>query len=214
MCRQAAAIGGGPERLDSRTYHRNFSKSERIVVRTADLINVQGYRSTPVSEIMLATGLKKGGIYRHFESRAALTLEAFEFAFARMRDRLFEAAEARARPKDKLFALFDVARGVLREEAFRGGCPVMNLAVESDDADSELCDAARGAMKRLIGFFERIIADGMKRGEFTKGNARARATLIVASLEGAIMLTNLYKDSVYMNAVLDHLEASVRAGFR
>jgi TetR/AcrR family transcriptional regulator, transcriptional repressor for nem operon len=187
---------------------------ERIVIRTADLLNAQGYRSTPVSEIMRAAGLQKGGIYRHFESRAALTLEAFEFAFARMRDRLFEAAEGKATAKDKLFALFEVARRVLREEAFHGGCPVMNLAVESDDADPELRDAARGAMMRLIGFFERIIADGIKRGEFTKGNARARATLIVASVEGAIMLTNLYKDSAFMNAVLDHLEESVRAGFR
>jgi len=26
LCRQAPAIGGGPERPDSRTYHRNFSK--------------------------------------------------------------------------------------------------------------------------------------------------------------------------------------------
>ena len=161
---------------------------------------------------MRVSGLQKGGIYRHFESRAALTLEAFEFAFERMRERLFMAVEGKTTAKDKLFALFEVARRVLREEAFRGGCPVMNLAVESDDADRELRDAARGAMLRLIGFFERIIVEGIKRGEFTKGDARARATLIVASLEGAIMLTNLYKDGAYMSAVLDHLEASVRKG--
>ena len=80
----------------------------------------------------------------------------------------------------------------------------MNLAVESDDADPELRDAARQAMMRLIGLFERIIAEGMKRGEFAKGNARARARLIVASVEGAIMLTNLYKDATYMEVVLDH----------
>jgi TetR/AcrR family transcriptional regulator, transcriptional repressor for nem operon len=202
------------QRSCRRPMRKGDATRERIVVRTADLLNAQGYRSTPVSEIMRAAGLQKGGIYRHFESRAALTLEAFEFAFARMRDRLFEAAEGKATAKDKLFALFEVARRVLREEAFHGGCPVMNLAVESDDADPELRDAARGAMMRLIGFFERIIADGMKRGEFSKGNARARATLIVASVEGAIMLTNLYKDGAYMNAVLDHLEASVRTGFR
>ena len=186
----------------------------RIVVRTANLLNTQGYLGTPVSEIMRATGLQKGGIYRHFESRAALTLEAFEFAFARMRERLFQAIEGEHTAKDKLFALFEVMRNAPREEAFRGGCPVMNLAVESDDADPELRDAARQAMMRLIGLFERIIAEGMKRGEFAKGNARARARLIVASVEGAIMLTNLYKDATYMKVVLDHLERSVRTGFR
>ena len=186
----------------------------RIVVRTANLLNTQGYLGTPVSEIMRATGLQKGGIYRHFESRAALTREAFEFAFGRMRERLFQAIEGEHTAKDKLFALFEVMRNAPRDEAFRGGCPIMNLAVESDDADPELRDAARQAMIRLIGLFERIIAEGMKRGEFAKGNARALARLIVASVEGAIMLTNLYKDTTYMEVVLDHLERSVRTGFR
>ena len=197
---------------------RRMKKGEatrnRIVVRTANLLNTQGYLGTPVSEIMRATGLQKGGIYRHFESRAALTLEAFEFAFGRMRERLFQAIEGEDTAKNKLFALFEVMRNAPRDEAFRGGCPVMNLAVESDDADPKLRDAARQAMMRLIGLFERIIAEGIKRGEFPKGDARARARLIVASVEGAIMLTNLYKDATYAELVLDHLERSVHTGFQ
>ena len=187
---------------------------KRIVVRTANLLNTQGFRSTPVSEIMRVAGLQKGGIYRHFESRAALTLEAFEFAFGRMRDRLLQSIEGKETAKDRLMALLEVARHAPREEAFRGGCPVMNLAIESDDADPELREVARKAMMKLIGLFERIIAEGMKRGEFPKGDARARASLMVASLEGAIMLTNLYKDVTYMETVLDHLERSVQKGFR
>ena len=187
---------------------------QRIVVRTADLLNTQGYLGTPVSEIMRVSGLQKGGIYRHFESRDALTLEAFEFAVARVRNRFLQAIEGRKTAKDKLFALFEVARDAPREEAFHGGCPVMNLAVESDDADPKLRDAARRAMRQVIGLFEQIIAEGMKQGEFPEGDARARARMLVASMEGAILLTNLYKDGSYMEAVLYHLERSVRRGFR
>jgi TetR/AcrR family transcriptional repressor of nem operon len=186
---------------------------ERIVIRTANLLNRQGYRSTPVSAIMRVAGLQKGGIYRHFDSRAALTLEAFWYAVARMRDRLSGALEGERTAKDKLFALFAVARNVPGEEAFRGGCPIMNLAVESDDADPELRNAARKAMTGLIGLFEQVIAQGMKQGDFPKGDAGARATLIVASLEGGIMLSNLYKDRTHIEAVLDHLKRSVQLGF-
>jgi AcrR family transcriptional regulator len=187
---------------------------QRIVVRTANLLNTQGYLGTPVSEIMRVSGLKKGGIYRHFESRDALTLEAFEFAVARVRNRFLQAIEGRKTAKDKLFALFEVARDAPREEAFHGGCPVMNLAVESDDADPKLRNAARRAMREVIGLFEQIIAEGMRQGEFPEGDARARASMLVASIEGAILLTNLYKDGSYMEAVLDHLERSVQRGFR
>ena len=68
---------------------------QRIVVMTADLLNTQGYRVTPVSEIMRVSGLQKGGIYRHFESRDALTLEAFEFAVTRVWNRFLQAIEGK-----------------------------------------------------------------------------------------------------------------------
>jgi TetR/AcrR family transcriptional repressor of nem operon len=178
---------------------------QRIVVRTADLLNTQGYRGTPVSEIMRVAGLQKGGLYRHFESRDALALEAFEFAVARVRNRFLQAIEGKETARQKLSALFDVVRHAPREEAFHGGCPVMNLAVESDDADPKLRNAARRAMRQVIALFEQVIEEGMKQGEFLEGDARARAKMLVASIEGGILLTNLYKNSTYMEAVLDHL---------
>jgi AcrR family transcriptional regulator len=187
---------------------------KRILVRTADLLNMQGYRGTPISEIMRVSGLQKGGIYRHFQSRDALTLEAFEFAVTRVQNRFLQAIEGRQTAKDKLFAIFEVVRRARREEAFHGGCPVMNLAVESDDADPKLRGAARRAMRQVIGLFEQIIMEGIKQGEFPEGDARAQAMMLVASMEGAILLANLYKDGTCAEAVLDHLERSVRRGFR
>ena len=186
----------------------------RIVSRTADLLNTQGYLGTPVSEIMRVAGLQKGGIYRHFDSRAALTREAFEFAFTRMRDRLLEAIGGKTTATDKLLALLDVARNAMQNEAYRGGCPIQNLAIESDDADPELRELAREAMARFVGLFERLLAEGIKQGEFAAGDARARAIWMVASIEGAILLSNLYKDRTYMEAVTDHLGRSVQSGFR
>jgi AcrR family transcriptional regulator len=187
---------------------------KRIVARTAGLLNTRGYLGTPVSEIMRVTGLQKGGIYGHFESRAALTGEAFEYAAARMRDRFLDALKGEKTAGDKLLALVGVFRNASREKSYRGGCPIMNLAVESDDADPQLRKLARDAMARLISLFERVIAEGAKNGEFSPGDARARATWLVAGLEGAIMLSNLYKDRSYIETVTDHLIGSIRSGFR
>jgi len=186
----------------------------RIVAQAAGLLNTHGYRSTPVSKIMRVTGMQKGGLYRHFDSRAKLTLEAFEYAVARKRERFQRAAEGQATAIDALLALLRVARDISREETSQGGCPIMNLAIESDDADPELRRAARKAMNQLIGGFEGIIARGMQRGEFPKGDARARARVMVAGLEGGILLSNLYKDRGPMEAVLEHLERYVRNGLR
>jgi TetR/AcrR family transcriptional regulator, transcriptional repressor for nem operon len=186
----------------------------RIVAQAAGLLNTQGYRSTPVSEIMRVTGLRKGGIYRHFDSRTTLTLEAFEYAVARMRDRFLRAAEGHATATEALLALLGVFREASRDEVFRGGCPIMNLAIESDDADPHLRSAARKAMTQLVGCFEQVIERGVRAGEFPKGDARARARVIVATLEGGLLLGNLYKDRSPLVAVGQHLERYVRNGLQ
>lgn len=185
---------------------------QRIIERTAALLNTQGYLSTPVSEIMQVTGLKKGGIYNHFESRDALTLEAFEYAAGRMGSRLTKALEGKATAAEKLHALLGVFRNFPLDEVFQGGCPIMNLAIESDDADPVLREAARRAMDRLIGLFEMVIVQGAEQGEFGSIDARPRAQGIVASIEGGIMLSNLYKDYTPLQAVLDQLEQQIKEG--
>jgi AcrR family transcriptional regulator len=187
---------------------------QRIVARTANLLNKQGYRSTPVSAIMEVAGLQKGGIYRHFDSRAELTLEAFWYAVGRMRDRLTDALEGHKSATDQLLALLAVVGKASRDQAFGGGCPIMNLAIESDDADPKLRAAAREAMSDLIGLFERIIAEGIGQGEFKKQNARTLASSIVASLEGGMMLSNLYKDAHYLEAITNDFRQRVQNGLR
>jgi TetR/AcrR family transcriptional repressor of nem operon len=41
----------------------------RIVATAAPLFNQRGYVGASMADLMAATGLEKGGIYRHFESK-------------------------------------------------------------------------------------------------------------------------------------------------
>src|ERR1700692_5155036 len=64
---------------------------QRIVAEAAALFNQHGFEGGSISELMKATGLEKGGIYRHFSSKEELAVEAFDFAWqaaleARMQD--------------------------------------------------------------------------------------------------------------------------------
>lgn len=64
---------------------------QRIVEKAAALLNQYGFSGFSMSELMKATGLEKGGIYRHFDSIEQLASEAFEYAWrealnARMHD--------------------------------------------------------------------------------------------------------------------------------
>ena len=51
---------------------------QRIVALAAPIFNQKGYAGTALSDLMRATGLEKGGIYRHFESKQELAEDAFD----------------------------------------------------------------------------------------------------------------------------------------
>lgn len=184
---------------------------KHIVEHSAQLLNASGYLRTPVSDIMQATGLQKGGIYNHFESRDALARAAFDYAVDRMVARFTEAMAGQASAVDRLRGLIRVFRNLPLDEVLRSGCPIANMAVESDDADPPLRDAARQAMGRLLGLFEKVVAEGMRAGEIAPGDARIKAVQLVAALEGGLLLTNLFKDGEYLRQVADQLEASLQA---
>ena len=54
-----------------------------IVQKAAPLFNQKGYEGTSLSDLMKATGLQKGGIYRHFSSKEELATEAFDYSWER-----------------------------------------------------------------------------------------------------------------------------------
>jgi hypothetical protein len=67
-------------------------------------------------------------------------------------------------------------------------------------------------MDRMRGTFIRIIAKGISRGEIRADiNPDATTTFMVSTLEGAVMLSNLYKDPVHLHRVLDYLAAHIQS---
>ncbi len=54
---------------------------KKIVEAAAPIFNQRGYEGSSLNDLMEATGLKKGGIYRHFSSKEELAAEAFDYTW-------------------------------------------------------------------------------------------------------------------------------------
>jgi AcrR family transcriptional regulator len=179
---------------------------QAIVERAAPVFNTRGYRGAALSDLTRATGLEKGGIYNHFASKEALALAAFDHAVALIRRRLEEALAGRERAGDRLLAIVAVFRGLADDPPLPGGCPVLNTAVESDDAYPILRDRARVAMTEWQKLIGATVKRGVQAGELKPdSDPRAVATLLTATLEGALMLSRLYDDPSHMDRAVAHL---------
>ena len=183
---------------------------DMIVARAAPLFNSRGYFGSSLSDIMRATGLEKGGIYNHFEGKDDLAVQAFDYAAGLIRRRLRAAVEEQEHAADRLLAIISVFRANVEDPPVAGGCPVLNTAVEADDAHPLLRERARAALDGWSGLIRETVLRGLRAGEIRPGtDPDAVATLLIATLEGAIMLTKLYGDPVHMRRAVEHLTAYI-----
>ncbi|MEH2160803.1 MAG: TetR/AcrR family transcriptional regulator [Nostoc sp.] len=178
----------------------------RILYQAAELFNQQGYAGSSMSDIMRVTGLQKGGIYNHFQSKDDLALQAFDFAIARIKQHTRFALRSKRHAVERLQAIIEIFSSFAENPPIKGGCPLLNTAVESDDNHPALRERAQQAMNSWLHLIRRIIETGIDKGEIRpEVSADEIATIIIATLEGAIMMSKLYGDSIHMDRVINHL---------
>ena len=66
---------------------KGSNTKREILAQTVGLFNKYGYEGVSMAQVMTATGLKKGGIYNHFESKEQLAFDVFDFAISKVRER-------------------------------------------------------------------------------------------------------------------------------
>ncbi len=178
----------------------------KILQQAAELFNQQGYAGSSISDIMRVTGLQKGGIYNHFKSKDDLALQAFDYAIACVSQRTRSVLRTKRHAVERLQAIIQVFSSYVDHPPIKGGCPLLNTAVESDDAHPALRERAQQGMNSWRQLICLIIEKGIERGEIRSHvNADEVATILIATLEGAIMMSKLYGDSIHMQRIINHL---------
>ena len=191
-----------------------MSKAEqtkaRIIEQAASLFNQKGYAAVAISDIMRATGLKKGGIYNHFASKDELALAAFDYAVNLVTQRIWNAVKKEQNAVLRLKALVAVHLEYRDNPPLPGGCPIMNTAIEWDDTNSLLRDKTQQAMDSWRNLIIRIVEKGIKKGEIKPTiESDAVATVIISTIEGGIMMSKLYQDSIHLERVVTSLQSYI-----
>jgi TetR/AcrR family transcriptional repressor of nem operon len=157
-----------------------------------------------MQDIMAAAGVEKGGIYRHFKSKEELALEAFDFAWAEVSQRRIRGLEEIKDPLSRLEGL--IRNFVDRRPALRGGCPLLNTAIDADDGNAALRARAREALDDWRKRLSSLISSAVRR-EIAKPETQpsAVASIVISTLEGALMMSRLDEDRGALEVARGHL---------
>jgi TetR/AcrR family transcriptional regulator, transcriptional repressor for nem operon len=183
---------------------------EMIVQRSAALFNLHGYAGTAMSDIIDKTGIQKGGIYRHFESKEAIALEAFAYALHTLYEEVYRLVEGDQAASDKLRAISRIYLALYDNTALPGGCPILNTAVEVDDSESPLKQKAQEGLNTLRDAIQQVIAQSKQSGIMPATvDGDSVATVIISLCEGALMMSKLLNDPTHLHRAITHLDGYI-----
>ena len=173
------------------------STREVILEAATRLMHVQGYQNTSLDDVLRESGAGKGNFYHHFRSKEDLGYAILDQLVARFLGRTLEPcfSDTDAPRLGQIGCFLDRVLQAQRERNCVGGCAMGNLACE-------LSDVHEGFRARLASVFtgwrERLtlaLREAQQRGEVVTGcDAESIGYFLVASLEGAILLSKVSKD--------------------
>ncbi|KZM71914.1 TetR/AcrR family transcriptional regulator [Nocardia terpenica] len=182
--------------MPSRTNSR-----QRFIDAAADLFHTQGYHATGLNQLVSAGGAPKGSFYFHFPGgKEQLAAEAVARSGEQLRDLLAAALAAR-----DLDAVIDALARDLTESDFRRGCPIATVALDTA-GDSE---PIRRACVDGFGSWEAAITDFLTDRGLEPVRARELSTVVLAMIEGALLLAKTRRDAAPLRAVADHLRTTL-----
>ncbi|MCU0463185.1 MAG: TetR/AcrR family transcriptional regulator [Anaerolineae bacterium] len=181
---------------------------ERIIREAAALFNVRGYAGTAMSDIIDAVNIQKGGIYRHFDSKEAIMLAAFDYAMQQRIEQVEQTVRQGETALDRLGAICDSFTTLIESVELPGGCPILNAAIESDDLYPPLRAKVQAGLDTLRAVIQQVVADGKSSGELHPfANGDVVASLLISACEGGLMMSRLYADSLHLQRAVEHLRA-------
>lgn len=182
---------------------------ERMVTSAALLIRERGARPTAIGDVLAHSGAPRGSAYHYFPGgRIQLLCEAVDYASDFVTDAIGHAKTG--------VAMLDTAvrfyRDGLLETDYRAGCPVLAVAVEAGDpaAGAEPIDHAAAAFDRWRELITtRLVGDGVPRKR-----AGELAALVLAALEGALVMARAGRDVAVLDAVHRQLRVLLKEASR
>jgi TetR/AcrR family transcriptional regulator, transcriptional repressor for nem operon len=176
---------------------------KKILEKAAPLFNKRGFNGCSMQDISAATGLEKGSLYTHFDSKEQLASEAFDTAWAQSCNARLDNLDHATGSIEKLKLHID---NFVSKPPFAGGCPLLNAAMDADDGNPVLYQQAQKALNGWIAFLREIIEQGQMSGELSPAvEPEALSTLIISLLEGAFFTSRLQKSKAPLKIAQKHL---------
>jgi TetR/AcrR family transcriptional repressor of lmrAB and yxaGH operons len=172
---------------------------QRMIRQAALLFRGHGYAGTGIREVAEAAGAHRGVIYHHFPGgKTELATEVLTYVDGLVGPAV-EAVCAEQEPIPAMRAVLAGAKLVMTGGSHPAGCPVAAITLGAEDEE------LRSATREIFGRWRQAFQDCLRRNGFRADEAMSLATLLIAGLEGGLVLCRAEGTT----EPLDHVETAL-----
>ncbi|MER7725788.1 TetR/AcrR family transcriptional regulator [Streptomyces sp. NPDC096323] len=181
-----------------------------MILSAAALLREYGASATSVDRVLAHSGAPRGSVYHHFPGgRAQLIDEAVTLAGDFIAG-LIDAAVQAEDPVEAVDAFFALWRDRLVESGFRAGCPIVAVAVETNDDAPQLARSAAAVFAR----WQEALAGLFLRHGLTEERSRRLGSFIIAAVEGAVIMCRAERSTRPIEAAAAEIHDLLRYALR
>ena len=184
---------------------------EYIVEVASRLVHLRGFNHTSLGEILKESGVGKGNFYYYFRSKEELGYAIIANNFKQFSEEVTGKAFGNARDAvAQLDDLLDILLDMHRKRNCAGGCPLGNMAMEMSD----IHEGFRKKFQEVFDAWGIQVASALRKaqaGGQLAGHVDllALAQFVIASVEGAILLAKVKKDSTVLERCFEELKKHI-----
>lgn len=181
-----------------------------ILEKVSPYFNKHGYTGTSMSDIVKATGLTKGAIYGNFEDKEDLAIQAFNFTIRRAMSHLGDYISTDADGLTRLKNLTRFYKKYYFTEKLLGGCPMLNVGIDSLNHNSALNKRVVEVMNKLIRRIAEMIDQAKADGTIKPTiDSMAYAHRIYAQIQGGIFVSNMLNNDNHLSELMNHIDQMI-----
>jgi len=184
---------------------------QTIVDQSLQLFSVKGYYNTSIKDVLMATGLTKGGLYGHFSSKEEIWYAVYDQAVDIWRSLVFKGIRQCEDPLERLNSFIrNDMENYLGGEVFDGGCFFLNMLVELSGQSASMSKHILRGFVRLSRLLRLWLEEAREKSMLRSDlNLREIANFIVITVNGAAALYISSRDRTIIDQTINQLHCYV-----
>lgn len=184
---------------------------DQILNAALSLFARQGFAHTSMNDIVRESGVSKGGVYWHFQSKDALILAIFDAFFSGQEAILASVLDGADNPAARLRRLAELAGAELEAATARFPAPLefYTLAAHNETLRARLAQFYTGYHEKLC----LLLQEGIGAGVWPETTAVSpTAQVLISAMEGVILLWSLFPDQINLREQMETAVTLLLAG--